>query len=107
MITIFLPAYNEEIALPRLVRKFSEEMKKEKEPYRIVVLDDGSSDRTFQAASELAHRYPITVLRHEKNKGLGETMRDGLEYLVGVSADNDWIVSLDCDDTHEPKFLLG
>ncbi|MBI2095515.1 MAG: glycosyltransferase family 2 protein [Candidatus Omnitrophica bacterium] len=105
MIFIFLPAYNEEIALPRLVKKFAEQMKAEGEDYRIVVLDDGSSDQTARVASGLSKEYPLELLRHPQNKGLGITMRDGIEHLVKTSGDEDLVVTLDCDDTHEPKYL--
>ena len=107
MIYVFLPAYNEEIALPRLVKKFDEVLTKENEPYKIVLLDDGSSDRTVEVANDLAGKFPLTVLCHEKNKGLGETMRDGFKYLVETVEDDEWVVTLDCDDTHEPEFLPG
>ena len=105
MIYIFLPAYNEELALPRLVKKFGEEMKKASEAYQIVVLDDGSSDATVKTAERLATDYPVKLLRHEVNRGLGETMRDGLDYIADVSKDGDFVVTLDCDDTHEPHFV--
>ncbi len=105
MIWIFLPAYNEEIALPRLMKKFDDTFRTGSENYRVVVQDDGSSDRTVAVAEELAKQYPVTVLRHEKNLGLGETMRDGFRYLVKAVADDDTVVTLDCDDTHEAKFV--
>ncbi len=105
MIWVFLPAYNEEIALPRLVKKFDDTLKTGPEPYRVVIQDDGSSDGTVAAAEELAKKYPVTVLRHAKNMGLGETMRDGFRWLVNNVRDEDAVVTLDCDDTHEPKFV--
>ncbi len=105
MIWVFLPAYNEEIALGRVLKKFDDTLKAGTEKYRVVVQDDGSSDGTVAMAGELAKRYPITVLRHEKNMGLGETMRDGFNYLVKVVGDDDVVVTLDCDDTHEAKFV--
>ena len=105
MITIFLPAYNEEIALPRLVKKFDEVLGGGPEKYQIVVFDDGSSDKTTEVAQTLGQKYPIKSLRHEVNKGLGETMRDGMDYLIKTVGDDDAVVTLDCDDTHEPKFL--
>ena len=77
MITIFLPAYNEEIALPRLVKKFDEVLRREDEAYKIVVFDDGSADRTTWVAEGLAKQYPMEVLRHEKNRGLGEIQAAG------------------------------
>lgn len=105
MIYIFLPAYNEELALPRLIGKFVVELKALNEPYQIVVLDDGSSDRTAEEVRRLSLEAPILLLKHEQNKGLGETMRDGLEYLAKMVKPDDVIVTLDCDDTHEPKFF--
>jgi dolichol-phosphate mannosyltransferase len=104
MIWIFLPAYNEEIALPITVRKFVDVFSALNRPYRILVFDDGSSDRTRAIAQELSRQYPVEARWHEKNAGLGQTMIDGFNYLAEVSAEDDIIISLDCDDTHEPKF---
>ena len=105
MIYVFLPAYNEEIALPKIVKKFSEEMKRQNGPYRLVVLDDGSSDGTARVAQELSKNYPLMLLRHERNQGLGITMRDGLQHIAEIASDDDLVVTLDCDDTHEPSFV--
>ena len=81
MIFIFLPAYNEEVALPRLLKKFNDVLKNESEGYKIIIQDDGSSDHTVAVAEELAGQYPITVLRHDQNKGLGETMQIGRAHV--------------------------
>jgi len=105
VIYIFLPAYNEEVALPRVVEKFDRVLKKENRPYNIVVLDDGSSDKTAETAENLAKTYPLTLLRHPVNQGLGQTLIDGFEYLAKKSAADELIVTLDCDDTHDPKYL--
>lgn len=105
MITIFLPAYNEAIALPRVVQKFSAVLEAEKKPYRFVVLDDGSKDDTASVAEELSKKYSLELLRHPVNRGLGATLRDGIEHVVKISRDEDLVVMLDCDDTHEPQFL--
>lgn len=105
MVHVFLPAYNESIALPRLVRKFDDELRRAGEAYRIVVLDDGSRDDTVKVARELQKRYPLELLVHERNQGLGATMRDGIEAIAREAADDDVVVTLDCDDTHEPRYL--
>lgn len=105
MIYALLPAYNEEIALPRLVKKFDDSLKSMAEGYRIVIQDDGSTDGTVAVARDLSQSYPITILRHEHNQGLGETMRDGFRALLKTLRDEDRVVTLDCDDTHEPKFV--
>lgn len=105
MVVIFLPAYNEEIALTRILPKFDLEMKKSNEAYRVVLLDDGSTDETREVARRLAKNFPLQILWHEKNQGLGAAMKDGFEHLAKTTADDDWVVTLDADDTHEPKFL--
>ncbi len=107
MIWIFLPAYNEEIALPILIKKFDDVFKSAGLEYRVLVFDDGSSDRTRTIAQDLEKSYPVVTRWHEKNSGLGQTMIDGFEYLAGMVGDDDAVISLDCDDTHEPKFAVG
>ena len=105
MIVIFLPAYNEAIALPRVVEKFSKELTKRSEPFKFVVLDDGSKDGTAEVAEDLARRYPLELVRHPVNLGLGTTLKDGIAHLALMTREDDLIVMLDCDDTHEPEFL--
>ncbi len=103
MIFVFLPAYNEEMALESLVKKFHETLKNE--PYRIIVLDDGSSDGTAAKAQALGKSFPVELLKHEVNQGLGQTMTDGLSYVAKISSDTDFIVTMDCDDTHDPRYV--
>ena len=105
MIYIFLPALNEAIALPIVVNKFVNELNKNKEKYKFVIFDDGSTDNMPQIAIKLADIYPIILLRHDKNKGLGQTMIDGINFLVTRISDDDLIVTMDCDNTHDPKYL--
>ncbi len=105
MIYIFLPAYNEAVALPRVVGKFSEELKKRSLLFKFVVLDDGSKDDTAAVAQDLSTRYPLELLKHPVNLGLGSTLKDGIEHLARVTRDDDLVVMLDCDDTHEPEFF--
>lgn len=102
MIRIFLPAWNESGAIPLLVEKFKQTLT---EPYQITIYDDGSTDSTFTVANNLRSDHPIEVLQHKVNQGLGPTLNDGLRHLAKVAQDDDLIVTLDCDDTHEPKYL--
>ena len=105
MIYIFLPALNEALALPIVVNKFVNELNITKEKYQFIVLDDGSTDNMSQIAAELAIMYPLILLRHDENQGLGQTMIDGINYLITKISDDDLIVTMDCDDTHDPKYL--
>jgi len=106
MIYVLLPAYNEEDALRPLVRKLDEVFRGMGAVYRVVVVDDGSADATPAILRELQSQYPIDVLTHKMNRGLGETERDGFEYIVEHSAPGDIVVRMDCDDTHDPKYIV-
>ena len=105
MIFVFLPAYNEEEALPKLISKLDQEFKNIGQSYRTVVLDDGSQDGTKKVARDLSVRYTLTLIEHSLNQGLGPTMVDGLKHVSSQAAPGDAIVTLDCDDAHEPKYI--
>ncbi len=102
---VLLPAYNEEQALPPLAQKIDDTAKEHGIDYCIVVVNDGSSDDTARVAEELGKQYPIDLVSHKYNRGLGETIRDGFEYICELAAPDDIIVRMDCDDTHHPKYI--
>ena len=103
MITFILPAYNEAPGLEGLVRKISAAAGTR--PYRVLVFDDGSKDGTGDIARALGERYPVELLTHRVNRGLGETIRDAFEWAAEHSAPDDVIVRMDADDTHDPSYV--
>jgi dolichol-phosphate mannosyltransferase len=105
MIYVLLPAYNEEDALRPLLEKVDAVMRAMPAQYRVVVVNDGSSDRTAGILATLQHDYPLDVLTHKMNRGLGETERDGFEHIAERAAPGDVVVRMDCDDTHDPKYI--
>lgn len=105
MIWILLPAYNEEPSFPPLIGKLRRSMEAMGARYRIVIVNDGSRDQSASVLADLAKTAPLDVLTHKYNRGLGETIRDGLEYIAEHSAPDDVIVRMDCDDTHEPEYI--
>ncbi len=107
MIWILLPAYDEEASLPRLLPKLDAALRSHGVTYRLVVVDDGSSDGTPALLADFARSLPLDVVRHAINRGLGETERDGFEYIVARCAPEDRIVRMDCDDTHEPEYIFS
>ncbi len=106
MIYVVLPAYNEEDALEPLCEKIAQTMQELDADYQIVVGDDGSRDRTPEILRELVHRYPMHVITHVRNRGLGETIRDCFEYVADTGTRHDILVRMDCDDTHEPRYII-
>lgn len=106
MIYVLLPAYNEEDALRPLAEKIESVMRELDADYEIVVVNDGSRDDTAEILAELSGRYPIHVITHKLNRGLGETARDGFEYVAEVGQRGDVVVRMDCDDTHDPGYII-
>jgi dolichol-phosphate mannosyltransferase len=106
MLWIILPAYNEEQSLPRLLPKIDDFCRAQGADYQVVVVDDGSSDSTAEALAEYCTRLPLSIVSHPINRGLGETERDAFEYVAARCDPDDVVVRLDCDDTHEPEYIL-
>jgi dolichol-phosphate mannosyltransferase len=108
MIYILLPAYNEEDSIDHLLPKLKKYFEKDaSHPYHIILCDDGSEDLTMEKAQKFARELPLEIIHHKINRGLGETSRDLFERAAELSEDDDIIIRLDCDDTHDPGFIGG
>ena len=101
-VLIGLPAYNEEIALPRLLARIAPLAKSSATPMTVVLYNDGSSDATVPIAREWQSRLSLVILDGVVNKGLGAGLRALVEYAVAQADDDDVLVVMDCDDTHDP-----
>lgn len=106
MIWIILPAYNEEASLPRLLPKLDAKMRELKFDYRLVVVNDGSTDGTEKILDGFRASLPMDVLTHPLNRGLGETERDGFEFVAARCAPSDIVVRVEGDDTHDPQYIV-
>lgn len=107
MVTIILPAYNEEQALPLLLEQVRESMEEAGLEYRVIVVNDGSADDTAGAVEKQALRMPVTRIDHAVNRGLGEAVRTGLQHALADSGERDILVTMDSDNTHTPGLIAG
>ncbi|MHB1652270.1 MAG: glycosyltransferase [Desulfitobacteriaceae bacterium] len=116
MLFIVLPAYNEEQALPVLLKDIEKACAGL--PYQIVVVDDGSEDRTLEKARQFANASSqIRLIQHEQNKGLGRALWSGFQYVLEgrtgrVDAEDtpsqewpDVVFTMDADNTHPPSSI--
>lgn len=106
MIWIVLPAFNEEQALPKLLPKLAAALREHHRDYRLVVVDDGSSDATPEILEGFKATLPLDVVTHPINRGLGETERDGFEFVAARCAPDDVVVRVEGDDTHDPSYIF-
>lgn len=93
-ISIIIPAYNEEKNIGNILFETASIMDGLYVPYEIIVVNDGSSDKTGMIASA----YKATVLSNGRNRGKGYSLRHALKIAQG-----DIIVTMDADGEHKPK----
>src|SRR5947209_7136388 len=105
-ILVVLPAYNEEANIASLLRRIFETLTDDQVGFSVIVVDDGSSDRTREILEETQREMPLIVQRHERNQGLGATLRDGLRQAAALSSPRDIIITMDADESHTPGLML-
>jgi glycosyltransferase involved in cell wall biosynthesis len=89
--SIVVPVYNEAIFLPKALRSMIEQVEGVAEPYRILIVENGSTDDTVEAAKKAGEGHPVTVLSLAE-PDYGAAMRHGF-----LQADGDWVVNFDID----------
>jgi dolichol-phosphate mannosyltransferase len=104
-VLLALPAYNEEENIGSLLDRIDLAMVDCGQPYEVIVVDDGSRDRTPEVLADCARRFPVTVLRHSENQGLGPTIRDALIAAARVAEPGDIVVTMDADESHTPGLI--
>lgn len=91
-VSIIIPAYNEEKGIAETIRSACE-LDYPKNKLEIIVVDDGSKDKTFAIASRYRSSM-VKIFRMEKNSGKGCAMNFGIKKSRG-----DFIVTMDADNT--------
>src|SRR5215203_6598861 len=94
MLMIAIPVFNE--------RKYVEAVLDKVKQFHpdILVIDDGSTDGT---AEYLQSRDDIQLIRHPENRGYGQSLIDAFKHADARGYD--WIVTMDCDEQHEPEMI--
>jgi glycosyltransferase involved in cell wall biosynthesis len=78
-ISVVLPAYNEEAHVATVIASWIKFLDSLEHDYALLLVDDGSTDRTAELAEGLAKQHPrLQVMRHESRRGFGAALRTGL-----------------------------
>ena len=78
LLSLILPAYNEEKRLPECMEKVAKFIKQRGEPIEVLLVENGSHDRTYEMALEYAKKYPWLKVFHEETPGKGNAVRRGM-----------------------------
>jgi glycosyltransferase involved in cell wall biosynthesis len=97
---VVLPVFEEAASLGDLLERIVETLRRERIPFEIVAVDDGSSAETQEALRRLGsrHRRHLVVVRHLVNRGNGAALRSGIRVARG-----DVVVTMDADGQHSPE----
>lgn len=102
-LSVILPAYNEEATIQPLIKSILEVLGKSKLSYELLIIDDGSGDRTALKTTsvEKTSRGKVRLIRHPYNKGNGASIKTGIRAARGRC-----IACMDADGQHDPEDLL-
>ena len=91
--------------MPRLAESLSAACRSLETPFHVILVDDGSSDGTSQAALEAFGEQRCSVVRFESNRGPGAAVDAGLRRALGQADDDALIVTLEADGTSDLAIL--
>jgi len=78
LLSIIIPAYNEERRLPATLETIQRFLDKQNYEAEVLVVENGSSDRTLQIAQDFAAKHPNFHAIHEEQRGKGRAVRAGM-----------------------------
>jgi glycosyltransferase involved in cell wall biosynthesis len=96
-ITLFFPVYRDERTVEAVARKALAVLQDVAANYEVIIINDGSPDRSGEIADALARDNPqISVIHHSKNLGYGAALKSGF-----ASSKYEWICFTDGDDEYD------
>jgi len=97
IVSIIVPIYNREHTLMRCVKSIIEQTYKN---IQIILIDDGSKDRTLVVAKQIAQSDNRIIVLTQDNSGAALARKTGFQYATG-----DWIMFVDSDDTIDKNMV--
>lgn len=100
-LSIIVPCYNEQDNLPELAERTVATLRELGEPFELVLVNDGSRDRTAEVIADQERRFPeVRGVHHERNRGMFAAWKTGAEHARGT-----WIGIIDADLQYQPEDL--
>jgi len=101
-VALFFPVYRDEETVEIVATKALKVLSDVASKFKIIIVDDGSPDRSGDIADKLAEKHPeIISVHHETNLGYGAALKTGFKY----SLDYEWICFTDGDNQYDVNEL--
>jgi dolichol-phosphate mannosyltransferase len=99
MVSIVMPAYNEQEVIEKTVQHWYREVISKIPGAELIVVNDCSNDNTGEVLERLAREIPaLRFVTPERNGGHGKALRCGFDYVT-----QDWVFQTDSDQQHVPS----
>jgi dolichol-phosphate mannosyltransferase len=105
MILLVIPAHNKEEELPPLLAAVLVASVNWAEPYRAVIVDDGSTDNSADVVQDFCGHGQFELLSHPKQRGEGMALKAGLIQVLERADPADIVITLDADNIHSPALV--
>lgn len=97
-ITIAIPAYNEEESLPIVLKDTLKKLPKYFSDWEIIIVNDGSTDKTSQISEKFANKYKQIKVIHQNNKGFSKAMHAAVkkaskDFVAYMPADGQFLIN--------------
>lgn len=98
LLSIVMPAYNEEEVIETVVKQWTDLLTRQfpADNTRLIVVNDGSRDKTGAILDQIKNRYPKLMVVHQPNGGHGNAVVNG--YRQAVALDSEYVFQTDSDD---------
>lgn len=102
-ISVVIPVYNEDESLPELLSWIERVMHENNFTYEVILVDDGSTDRSWEVITGLRHRNPnIKGIKFQRNYGKSAALNEGFKVARG-----EVVITMDADMQDSPDEIPG
>ncbi len=105
MIYCLIPVYNEELGIGCLLDDLYGYLQALVDDFKMVVVNDGSKDRSFEIIEAFPHKEHLVYLEHKTNLGVDSAFKTGFDYILSRAKPDDICITLEGDGTSDIRLI--